>query len=554
MQTINGLLVGTQLIFTFIIGMYFYNALKQQQATKATISIDSSEEAEKLRKLREIQLNKPLSEKTRPQNLDDVYGQENGIKALKAALCGPNPQHVIIYGQPGIGKTTAARLVLEEAKKSLKSPFAENAPFVEVDATILQFDERSIADPLIGSVHDPIYQGAGVYGQAGIPQPKQGAVTNAHGGVLFIDEIGELHQMQMNKLLKVLEDGKVTLSSSYYSKENKNIPRHIHDMFCNGLPADFRLVGATTRSPEDLPEALRSRCQEIFFRNLTKTEIEAIAESACTKAEFEYENGVGKLVSQYAANGRDAVNIIQSAASFATLEDRTDIKITDIEEIAEFGRYLKSNDKHVENEQKIGVVNGMAVFGSGSGSVLEIETTAVPALNEGMGSLKITGVVSEEEINSRYGKMRRKSNITNSVENCITLIHKVSGINTKNFDIHINFVGGAPVDGPSAGIAIFSAIYSALIEKAVPQILAMTGEISIKGRVCPVGGVPDKIEAAINAGVKKILIPKSNYQKSFSKYGSAIVCVETVEEVLKEVFGFSSIIIPLNYENNKAYL
>jgi len=77
---------------------------------------------------------------------------------------------------------------------------------VEVDATTLRFDERGIADPLIGSVHDPIYQGAGAYGVAGIPQPKPGAVTKAHGGILFLDEIGELHPIQMNKLLKVLED------------------------------------------------------------------------------------------------------------------------------------------------------------------------------------------------------------------------------------------------------------------------------------------------------------------------------------------------------------
>ena len=65
-----------------------------------------------------------------------------------------------------------------------------------------------IADPLIGSVHDPIYQGAGAYGQAGLPQPKPGAVTKANGGVLFLDEIGELHPVQLNKLLKVMDEPK----------------------------------------------------------------------------------------------------------------------------------------------------------------------------------------------------------------------------------------------------------------------------------------------------------------------------------------------------------
>src|SRR5690606_21228348 len=98
------------------------------------------------------------------------------------ALCGPNPQHVIIYGPPGVGKTAAARLVLEEAKRNPLSPFGPSAKFVEVDATTARFDDRGIADPLLGSVHDPIYQGAGPLGIAGIPQPKPGAVTKAHGG------------------------------------------------------------------------------------------------------------------------------------------------------------------------------------------------------------------------------------------------------------------------------------------------------------------------------------------------------------------------------------
>ena len=110
-------------------------------------------------------------------------------------------------------------------------------------------------------------------GQAGIPQPKQGAVTNAHGGVLFIDEIGELHPIQMNKLLKVLEDRKVLLESAYYNEENTQIPTHIHDIFKNGLPADFRLIGATTRTPSEIPPAIRSRCMEVFFRELTQDEI-----------------------------------------------------------------------------------------------------------------------------------------------------------------------------------------------------------------------------------------------------------------------------------------
>ena len=224
MFLISTTIIIIQLFFSIIIGLYFLNLLKSQQGQKSAVEKESKREMDKLRRLKEIKLTEPLSEKTRPATFNEIIGQEQGLKALKAALCGPNPQHVIIYGAPGVGKTAAARVVLEEAKKMEMSPFGKHSKFIEMDATTLRFDERGIADPLIGSVHDPIYQGAGAYGQAGIPQPKPGAVTKAHGGILFLDEIGELHPIQMNKLLKVLEDRKVFLESAYYSSEDRNTP------------------------------------------------------------------------------------------------------------------------------------------------------------------------------------------------------------------------------------------------------------------------------------------------------------------------------------------
>lgn len=106
-----------QLFFGTVIGLYFFNLLKNQRTQKVTIDRESKKEMEQLRKMRSIQLTEPLSERVRPTDFAEIVGQEDGIKALRAALCGPNPQHVIIYGPPGVGKTAAARLVLEEAKK-----------------------------------------------------------------------------------------------------------------------------------------------------------------------------------------------------------------------------------------------------------------------------------------------------------------------------------------------------------------------------------------------------------------------------------------------------
>lgn len=535
MEALGGLLIGTQLVFTVIAGLYFYTNLKSQQSSKTTIHQESKREMEKMKKLRSIHLTQPLSEKTRPENFAEIIGQEKGIKALRAAICGPNPQHVIIYGPPGVGKTAAARLMLKSAVESGNSPFHEDSPFIEMDATILQFDERSIADPLIGSVHDPIYQGAGAFGPAGVPQPKAGAVTKAHGGILFIDEIGELHPVQMNKLLKVLEDRKVFLSSSYYTKDDPAIPRHIRDVFDNGLPADFRLIGATTRPPEALPPALRSRCAEVYFRSLHTGEVRQIATNACVKAGFTFEPHVPEYISRYASNGRDTVNIVQTAASLSLLDERKHIRVEDTEEVIEYGHYSPNFSKKIAAESKIGMVNGLAVVGASSGTLLEIEAVA-RAAEAKKGVLKVTGIVEEEEIQSPNGHIKRVSTVRSSVENVLTMIGRYTGCEVRDYDIHLNFPGGIPIDGPSAGVAVFMAIYSALTGKSVSPKIAMTGEVTLHGRIHPVGGVPAKIEAAVEAGVERIFIPKANDQKAFSHFGISVISVDTIDVLLAEVF------------------
>jgi len=526
-----------QFFFSIIIGLYFLNLLKSQQGNKSAIERESRKELEKLRKLKEIKLTEPLSEKTRPVSLHDIVGQEQGLKALRAALCGPNPQHVIIYGPPGIGKTAAARVILDEAKKNPISPFKKDAKFVEVDATTLRFDERGIADPLIGSVHDPIYQGAGAYGIAGIPQPKPGAVTKAHGGILFIDEIGELHPVQMNKLLKVLEDRKVFLESAYYSSEDTNIPTHIHEIFQKGLPADFRLVGATTRTAEDLPPALRSRCVEIYFRPLVASEIATIARNAAIRGGFRLEEGSDELIAKYAQNGRDAVNIIQIAGGIVQVEGRSLITHKDIEWVIEFGHYSPRIDKKVRvDEKQVGFVNGLAVYGNATGMVIDIEVTAMKA-PAGKGSIKVTGIVEEEEMDGKGQKLKKISSAKASVENVLTVLKKFLGLDTKEYDIHLNFPGGIPIDGPSAGIAIAAAVYSAILNIPVSSDIAMTGELSIRGKVKPVGGVAAKVEAAKLAGIKKVLIPRENWQKMFDDAGIDVIPVDEISDVIRLTFG-----------------
>lgn len=521
-----------QFFFAVVIGMYFLNLLRSQQGNRTAVERESKKELDKLQKLREVSLTEPLAEKTRPTTFAEIIGQEEGLKALRAALCGPNPQHVLIYGPPGIGKTAAARLILDEAKRNPLSPFGAAAKFIEMDATTARFDERGIADPLIGTVHDPIYQGAGPLGVAGIPQPKPGAVTKAHGGILFIDEIGELHHVQMNKLLKVLEDRKVFLESSYYNSEDANIPSHIHDIFQNGLPADFRLVGATTRMPQDIPPAIRSRCVEIFFRPLTADEVGIVARNAAKKVNFKIDDAAIEVIKNYAMNGRDAVNIVQIAAGVVLNDNKDIITGADVEWVINFGQYNPRPEKKIPPKPQVGFANGLAVYGANMGTIMEIEVSAIEN-PYGTGKITVTGVVDEEEIGVPGRTMRRKSMAKGSLENVMTVLINQFNIDYRKYDIHVNFPGGGPVDGPSAGITVAVAIYSAIKGIPIDNQVAMTGELSIRGLVKAVGGVSAKVQAAIQAGAKKILIPQENWQEIYRNFDAQVIGISTVEEALE---------------------
>lgn len=522
-----------QMLFFLLGAWYFLRSGSRRKGGRDGISMEENErEMEKLDAMRQVGLTEPLTEQTRPKSLGEIVGQERGIRALRAALCGPNPQHIIIYGPPGVGKTAAARLVLEEAKGRRNSPFSPNAKFVEVDATTLQFDERSIADPLLGSVHDPIYQGAGAFGQMGIPRPQPGAVSEANGGVLFIDEIGELHPIQMNRLLKVLEDRVAKFQSSYYSRENKRIPPYIHEIFQKGLPADFRLIGATTRNPSELPAALRSRCTEIFFDGLRPEAVEQIAADSMERVGLQYEDGLCGKIALYAGGGRDTVRLVQSLASLAEMKGRNWVGSADLEWVAEAGHYQPYPRQKVTAVPRVGVVNGLAVTGGMGGTVLTVE---VKMQKSTVPHLQVTGIVEEEEIRSPHGVSKRKSNARSSAENVLTVLEGY-GFDRSQYAVHINFPGGMPVDGPSAGTAMFLAAYSAFTGAAVPGDVALTGEISLTGKILPVGGVTEKLQAAEEASVTRAYIPKANWQGRYERLGLEAVPVEEISELLEMVF------------------
>lgn len=520
------------------------------QEEKAGETPMEQQKRQKLEAMDKISLTQSVMELLRPKTLRDIVGQERAVASLLAKLSSPYPQHLILYGPPGVGKTTAARLVLEAAKKRKLSPFGPEAPFVETDGTTLRWDPRDLTNPLLGSVHDPIYQGARRdLADTGVPEPKPGLVTDAHGGILFIDEIGEMDTTLQNKLLKVLEDKRAFFESAYYDPTDEKVPAYIRKLFEEGAPADFVLIGATTRDASSINPALRSRCAEIYFEPLTPEHIQTIVNNAVQRLNAQLAEGAAALISEYTIEGRKAINILADAYSLAleryeqdavpdlpdeaeekdnstskNEEQKTNLPMVlitkeDIYKVAQVSRLSPYVTKKASDKCQVGHVFGLGVAGY-LGSVIEIEAIAFPAHEKGKGTVRF---------NETAGSMAK-----DSVFNAASVVRKLTGQDIHDYDLHINVIGGGNIDGPSAGTAILTAIISAITDKAIRQDTAITGEISLQGKVRPVGGVFEKAYGARQAGISRLIIPQENAKDIPAHHlGLEIYPVDTAPEALE---------------------
>ena len=205
-------------------------------------------------------------------------------------------------------------------------------------------------------------------------------------------------------------------------------------------------------------------------------------------------------------------------------KDAGSITITkaDLDEVVQISRLSSPTKKYGQHRGEIGRIFGLGVHGF-LGSAIEFEAVTFPAAQKGKGNVRF---------NETAGSMAK-----DAVFNAATVIRKLTGEDISSYDIHVNAIGGGKIDGPSAGAAMVLLILSAMRNIPVWQDTAITGEISLQGRIKSVGGIQEKVNGAKQAGMKKVLIPKENL-KDVSSYlnGIEIIPVETIEEAMDHIF------------------
>ncbi len=415
------------------------------------------------------------------------------------------------------------------------------APFV--DAT------GSHAGALLGDVrHDPFQSG-------GLETPahdrvEAGAIHRAHKGVLFIDEINSLEYQSQQSLLTALQEGVFPITGQSERSSGAMVRPE-------PVPCRFLMIAAgNLDAMQYMHPALRSRIRGYGYEVYMTETMDDTAENRGKLVRFiaqEVKND-GKIppfdpsaVSEILREARrrsgrkghltvklrDLGGLVRVAGDLAIKEgsSTTTLRhVLDAKKIArsvedqmadEYIRRTRDYDLTIVEGTLVGHVNGLAVVGNDGGSVLPIAAEVTPA--QGAGSVVATGGLKEIA--------------QESIKNVSALIKKFSGADVRKMDIHVQFVGTYNVDGDSASVTMATAVISALEDIPVRQDVAMTGSLSVRGDVLPIGGVTYKIEAAAKAGIKTVIIPQSNLNDVLieDQYADmvSIIPVTRIEEVLR---------------------
>ncbi|HXY11964.1 MAG TPA: ATP-dependent protease LonB, partial [Thermoplasmata archaeon] len=414
------------------------------------------------------------------------------------------------------------------------------------------------AGALLGDVkHDPFQSG-------GLETPPHervevGAIHKSNGGVLFLDEIHLLKIESQHSLLTALQERKFPIVGQSERSAGAMVKTE-------PVPSDFVLVAAgNVDSVQTMHPALRSRIRGYGYELYVKTTMPDTNENRMKIIRFiaqevvkdkkiphfdlaamievirEAQRRSGRS-GQLTLRLRELGGLVRVAGDIALSEGVAMVHADQVIKAKKAARSLEQQiaDRYIERRKeyhmfttegaKVGVVNGLAAINAQtgmaefSGIVLPIVAEVTPAQTRNGGVVVATG---------KLGEIAREA-----VQNVSALIKKYTGEDISRYDIHIQFVGTSDgVEGDSASVSIATAVISALEGVPVDQSVAMTGSLSVRGQVLPVGGVTAKVEAAADSGIKRVLVPEENLADLVleSRYRGKVevIPVSTLRDVLK---------------------
>ena len=427
-----------------------------------------------------------------------------------------------------------------------------NAPFIDATGTH--------AGALLGDVrHDPFQSG-------GLETPahdrvEAGAIHKAHRGVLYIDEINLLRIESQQSLLTAIQEGEFSISGQ--SERSAGAMTKTEP-----VPCDFVLVAAGNLDAiQGMHPALRSRIRgygyEVYMNSTIPDSnenreklVRFIAQEVSKDEKIGHfsKEAIGEILHEAQRRAgrqmhlslrlRELGGLVRVAGDIAREVGEDTVTAEHVVKAKTIAKPLEQQiaDRYVERRKdyktysiegsEIGMVNGLAVMGANSGMsemagiMMPIVAEVTPAQSRNRGKVVATG---------KLGEIAKEA-----VENVSALIKKYTGEDISKYDIHVQFVGAYEgVEGDSASVSIATAVISALENAEVDQTVALTGSLSVRGQVLPVGGVTAKIEAAAESGVTKVLIPAMNMQDVLldSKYTDMIkvIPVATLKDVLDNI-------------------
>lgn len=416
------------------------------------------------------------------------------------------------------------------------------------------------AGALLGDVrHDPFQSG-------GLETPahdrvEAGAIHKAHRGVLYIDEINLLRMESQQALLTAIQEGQFSISGQ--SERSAGAMTKTEP-----VPCDFVLVAAGNLDAiQGMHPALRSRIRgygyEVYMNSTIPDSqenreklVRFIAQEVAKDEKIGHfsKGAIGEVIHEAQRRAgrqnhlslrlRELGGLVRVAGDVSRELGEDTVTAKHVMTAKTIAKPLEQQiaDRYVERRKdyktysikgsEVGMVNGLAVMGANSGMaemagiLMPIVAEVTPAQYKNHGRVIATG---------KLGDIAKEA-----VENVSALIKKYTGEDISKYDIHVQFVGAYEgVEGDSASVSIATAVISALENAEIDQTVALTGSLSVRGQVLPVGGVTAKIEAAAESGVTKVLIPSMNAQDVLldSKYKDIIevIPVSTLKEVLDNI-------------------